>query len=59
MNQVRGGALAHSDKLHLIEWLQKTGPDNFRITVTVEDPVFFTKPFTYSRVARRMAKDVP
>ena len=48
----------HSDKLHLTERLQKTGPDNFRITVTVEDPVFYTKPFTYSRVARRMAKDV-
>jgi len=48
----------HSDKLHLTERLQKTGPDNFRITVTVEDPVFFTKPFTYSRVARRMPKDV-
>ena len=48
----------HSDKLHLTERLQKTGPDTFRITVTVEDPVFFTKPFTYARVARRMPKDV-
>ena len=48
----------HSDKLRLTERFQKTGPDNFRLTVTVEDPVFFTKPFTYSRVARRMAKDV-
>jgi hypothetical protein len=50
--------LEHSDKLHLTERLQKTGPDNFRILVTVEDPVFFTKPFTYARVARRMPKDV-
>jgi hypothetical protein len=48
----------HSARLHLTERLQKTGPDNFRINVTVEDPVFFTKPFTYSRVARRLAKDV-
>jgi hypothetical protein len=48
----------HSAMLHLTERLRKTGPDNFRIDVTVEDPVFFTKPFTYSRVARRMAKDV-
>ncbi len=48
----------HSDKLHLTERFQKTGPDNFRLTVTVEDPVFFTKPFTYSRVARRVPKDV-
>ena len=44
----------HSDKLHLIERFQKTGPDSFRWTVTVEDPVFYTKPFTYSRIARRM-----
>ncbi len=44
----------HSDKLHLIERYQKTGPDNFRWTVTVDDPVFYTKPFTYSRIARRM-----
>ena len=48
----------HSDKLHLTERFQKTGPDNFRLTVTVEDPVFFTKPFTYTRVARRLGKDV-
>jgi hypothetical protein len=48
----------HSDKLHLTERLQKVGPDNIRITVTVEDPVFFTKPFTYARVARRLGKGV-
>ena len=48
----------HSAKLHLTERFQKTGPDNFRITVTIDDPVFFTKPFTYSRVARRMGKNV-
>jgi hypothetical protein len=44
----------HSDKLHLIERFQKTGPDTFRWTVTVDDPVFYTKPFTYARTARRM-----
>ncbi len=48
----------HSDKLHLSERFQKTGPDTFRLTVTVEDPVFYTKPFTYSRQAKRMPKDV-
>jgi hypothetical protein len=44
----------HSDKLHLIERFQKTGADTFRWTVTVEDPVFYTKPFTYARTGRRM-----
>jgi hypothetical protein len=48
----------HSDKLHLTERFQKTGPDTYRWTVTVEDPVFFTKPFTYARDVRRMGKDV-
>ena len=48
----------HSDKLHLIERFQKTGPDTYRWTVTVEDPVFFTKPFTYSLTPKRMPKDV-
>jgi hypothetical protein len=48
----------HSAKLHLVERFQKAGPDNLRITVTVDDPVFFTKPWSYTRVGRRMAKDV-
>lgn len=46
--------LEHSDKLHLIERFQKTGPDSFKWTVTVEDSVFFTKPFTYSRDVNRL-----
>jgi hypothetical protein len=48
----------HSAQLHLTERLQKLGPDRFRIDVTVEDPVFFTKPFTYSRVAQKLGDDV-
>jgi hypothetical protein len=48
----------HSDKLHITERFQKTGPDTIRLTVTIEDPVFYTKPFTYGRDVRRMAKDV-
>ena len=36
----------HSDKLHLTERFQKTGPDIIKYTVTYEDPVFFTKPWT-------------
>jgi hypothetical protein len=41
------GGLQHSEKLHLIERFEKTGPDAFTWTVTVEDPVFYTKPWTY------------
>jgi hypothetical protein len=49
--------LEHSEKLHVIEKLQKTGPDALKWTITIEDPVFFTKPFTYEKAVRRMAKE--
>lgn len=48
----------HSDKLRMTERFQKTGPDTLRLTVTIEDPVFYAKPFTYGRNVRRMAKNV-
>jgi hypothetical protein len=38
----------HSGKLHLIERIKKTEPNTLTWTTTVEDPEFFTKPFTYS-----------
>jgi len=38
--------LEHSDKLHLTERFQKIGPDTIKYSVTYEDPVFFTKPWT-------------
>jgi hypothetical protein len=38
--------LEHSDKLHLTERFQKTGADIIKYTVTYEDPVFFSKPWT-------------
>jgi hypothetical protein len=43
----------HSDKLHLIERIKKTDPNTLTFTTTVEDPVFFTKPFTYSFTKKR------
>ena len=43
----------HSDKLRLTETFQKTGPDTIRYTVTFDDPVFFTKPWTSNREFRR------
>jgi hypothetical protein len=48
----------HSAKLRITERFQKTGPDTIRLTVTIDDPVFYAKPFSYGRNVRRMAKDV-
>ena len=48
----------HSAKLRITERFQKTGPDAIRLTVTINDPVFYAKPFTYGRNIRRMGKDV-
>ncbi len=48
----------HSDKLRMTERFQKSGPDTIRLTVTIDDPVFYTKPFTYGRNVRRMEKNV-
>jgi hypothetical protein len=48
----------HSAMLHLTERFEKTGPDSIRLTVTVDDPIFYAKPFSYTRNLRRMGKDV-
>ena len=48
------GGLQHSEQLRLIERFDKTGADTFTWTVTVEDPVFFTKPWTYQREVERL-----
>ena len=48
----------HSAKLRITERFQKTGPDTLRLSVTIDDPVFYSKPFTYGRNVRRMGKDV-
>jgi L-ascorbate metabolism protein UlaG (beta-lactamase superfamily) len=39
--------LQHSGKLHLVERWTKTSPDTFVVLFTVDDPVYYTKPFTY------------
>ncbi len=46
--------LEHSDKLHLTERFTKTGPDSIRYSVTYEDPVFFTKPWTFEMAFKRL-----
>jgi hypothetical protein len=51
------GGFEHSDKLHLIERFEKTDQNTIKWTVTVEDPVFYLRPFTYSRNLRRANHD--
>jgi hypothetical protein len=46
--------LEHSDKLHLTERLRKTGPDTIHYSVTYDDPVFFTKPWTFDLDFKRL-----
>ncbi|SRR6266545_3134454 len=48
----------HSARLRVTERFQKTGPDTLRLTVKIDDPIFYTKPFTYARNVRREKKDV-
>ena len=43
----------HSDKLHLVETFEKTDADTIHYTVTFEDSVFFTKPWTSPRDLKR------
>jgi L-ascorbate metabolism protein UlaG (beta-lactamase superfamily) len=44
---LNSAGLQHSDQMHMVERFQKTSPDTFTVKVTIEDPVYFTKPFTY------------
>jgi hypothetical protein len=41
--------LEHSGKLHSIERFERMGSKKLKWTVTIDDPVFFTKPFSYVR----------
>ena len=45
--------LGHSAQLHLTERFRRTGADTIEWTTTVEDPLFFTKPFTFRSVFTR------
>lgn len=48
----------HSDKLHITEKFTKTGADTFSWTVTYDDPVYFSKPWTVSLNAKREKYDI-
>lgn len=44
----------HSDKLRLTERFRKTAPDSIEWTVTFDDSVFFTQPWSVTRTLRRL-----
>ena len=46
--------LEHSDKLHLTERFRRIGPDSISYAVTYDDPVFFTKPWTFELNFKRL-----
>jgi hypothetical protein len=43
----------HSAALRLTERFEKTGPDTMRWTVTFDDPVYFTRPWSITRIFTR------
>jgi hypothetical protein len=43
----------HSEKLRLTERFRKTGPDTIEWTVTFDDPIFFTRPWSLTRTFTR------
>lgn len=46
--------MEHSDKLHLTERFRKIDPDSIQYTVTYDDPVFFTEPWTLDVRLKRL-----
>jgi hypothetical protein len=44
----------HSDKLRLTERFRRTGADTIEWTVTFDDPIFFTEPWSITRPLRRL-----
>jgi hypothetical protein len=45
----------HSDAMHVVERWSRTDATHLAHSVTVEDPKFYTKPFTFDRVYTHMA----
>jgi hypothetical protein len=48
----------HSDKLHIAETFVKTDADNIKWTVTFDDTVYFTKPWSVSLNMKRQKYDI-
>jgi hypothetical protein len=43
----------HSDRLHLVQTFRRTDFDRIEYTMTIDDPVMYTKPWTNTRVFTR------
>lgn len=48
----------HSNRLHITEVFEKTGPDAIQWTATYDDPVYFTKPWSVSLRFSREKYDI-
>ena len=48
----------HSDALHVVERWTRPDADHFHVETLIEDPKFYTRPFTYSRtwIARQAGR---
>jgi len=47
--------VGHSDKVHIVERIHQTGPDNLEIATTIDDPAVLTQPWTVTRPYLRHA----
>ncbi len=47
----------HSDQLRLVERIRRTDGDTLDWEITIEDPVFYTEPFTVTKTFERMDND--
>jgi hypothetical protein len=48
------GVTPHSDALHVVEHLKRTGPDTMVDRMTIEDPKTFTRPWTLTSRLKRV-----
>ena len=46
----------HSDLLHVIEQYRRTDRDHLEITITIDDPKMYTKPWEALRLTRAVAE---
>ena len=54
------GIIPHSDQLHIVERIRRTGPTTIENRLTIEDPQTFSKPWTMvSRFKKTNLSDIP
>ena len=47
--------MPHSDAMHIVEWIRRTGPGTLEDVMTITDPKAFTRPWTTVSSYRRVA----